>query len=81
LKKNTRHDRARCVICNQVSHGDVETDLGDATYKTFREVSYGSSGVPAFLCYDCSSSISEVKSEFDMEDDEYGWDNHGDIFA
>lgn len=62
---------ARCVICNSVNHEEIQTDDGDLSYKTFHEVvPYGTSGVPAFVCYDCQDSHSNSMKDYDYDEED-----------
>ena len=55
----------RCVICNAVSSEEIATDHGEYHPGAFilDKVSEG------YLCAECSGSIYDVKTEWDIEDD------------
>jgi len=56
---------ARCNICNKVSHGEISSDYGDHYYGGFIPDPYGY----GYICWECASSIEEVKTDFNIEDD------------
>lgn len=72
------HGNIRCVICNAVSSGEISSreygvdDVG-ISYRTFVEVPYGKTGAPAFICYDCRSSVHDALSEFDLDEGKSLW--------
>lgn len=55
---------ARCNICNKVAKEEIADE--DNHYPG--AFSYDPDGY-GYLCYDCSSSIASVRTEWEMEED------------
>lgn len=56
----------RCNICQRVSHGEISKEYGDQFPGAFVQDPKGF----GYLCYDCSSSIQDVLTEWEIEDEE-----------
>lgn len=69
-KRIQPHATKRCVICNSVNSYEVAVGDGDIDMHSYYEVEYGESKVPAYLCAECYSSEYEIRSEWNMSDEE-----------
>ncbi len=67
----------RCSICNRVSSGDIQTNLGDLAPGQFCSDPKDKS---QYICMDCNGSIENVKVDYYAKDNEH-WINLDQFFS